>query len=54
MLQKALLGEEFTAADETMCEEAADQSTNREQAADNCERDIDKLYICLLYTSRCV
>ena len=45
MLQKALLGEEFTAADETMCEEAADQSTNREQAADNCERDIDKLYI---------
>ena len=45
MLQKALLSEEFTAADETMCEEAADQSTNREQAADNCERDIDKLYI---------
>ena len=45
MLQKALLGEEFTAADETMCEEAADQSTNREQAADNCEHDIDKLYI---------
>lgn len=45
MLQKARFGEEFTAADETMCEEAADQSTNREQAADNCERDIDKLYI---------
>ena len=45
MLQKALLGEEFTTADETMCEEAADQSTNREQAADNCERDINKLYI---------
>ena len=45
MLHKALLGEEFTAADETMCEEAAEQSTNREQAADNCERDIDKLYI---------
>ena len=45
MLQKALTGEEFTAADETMCEEAANQSTNREQAADNCERDIDKLFI---------
>ena len=45
MLQKALTGEEFTAADENLCTEAAQQSTNREQAADNCERDIDKLFI---------
>lgn len=45
MLQKALTGEVFTAADETLCEDAAAQSTTREQAADNCERDIDKLYI---------
>ena len=45
MLQKALTGEEFTAADENMCAEAAQQSTSREQAADNCERDIDKLFI---------
>ena len=45
MLQKALTGEEFTAADENLCAEAAQQSTNREQAADNCERDIDKLFI---------
>lgn len=45
MLQKLLSGEEYTAADQTMCEDAAAQSTTREQAADNCERDIDKLYI---------
>lgn len=45
MLQKALTGEEFTAGDETTCEEAASQSTTREQAADECERGIDKLYI---------
>lgn len=45
MLQKALSGEAFTAADETLCEDTAAQSTTREQAADNCERDIDKLYI---------
>ena len=45
MLQKALDGAEFTNADHTACEEAASQSTNREQAADNCERDIDKLFI---------
>lgn len=45
MLQKALAGEAFTAADENLCEDAAAQSTTREQAADNCERDIDKLYI---------
>ena len=45
MLQKALTGEEFTAADENMCAEAAQQSTSREQAADNCERGIDKLFI---------
>ena len=45
MLQKALAGEAFTAADENWCEDAAAQSTTREQAADNCERDIDKLYI---------
>ena len=45
MLQKALAGEAFTAADQNACEEAAAQSTTREQAADNCERDIDKLFI---------
>ena len=45
MLQKALTGEEFTAGDDTTCEEAASQSTTREQAADECERGIDKLYI---------
>lgn len=45
MLQKALTGEEFTASDESTCEEAASQSTTREQAADECERGIDKLYI---------
>ena len=45
MLQKALTGEEFTAGDESTCEEAASQSTTREQAADECERGIDKLYI---------
>lgn len=45
MLQKALTGEEFTASDENTCEEAASQSTTREQAADECERGIDKLYI---------
>ena len=45
MLQKSLTGEAFTAADENWCEDAASQSTTREQAADNCERDIDKLYI---------
>lgn len=45
MLQRTLLGEEFTAADEERCAEAAAQSTMREQAADNCERDIDKLFI---------
>ena len=45
MLQKALTGEEFTTADHTLCEEAASQSSTREQAADECERDIDKLYI---------
>lgn len=45
MLQKALTGEEFTAADQNLCEDAAAQSSTREQAADNCERDIDKLFI---------
>lgn len=45
MLHKLLSGEECTAADQSMCEDAAAQSTTREQAADNCERDIDKLYI---------
>ncbi len=45
MLQKALLDAEFTAADETACEEAAAQSTTREFAADECERGIDKLFI---------
>ena len=44
MLQKALTGEEFTAADQNLCEDAAAQSSTREQAADNCERDIDKLF----------
>lgn len=45
MLQKALLGEEFAKTDAGMCEEAAKQSTTREQAADNAERDIDKLFM---------
>lgn len=45
MLQKSLIGEEIIPADETMCADAAQQSTAREFAADTCERDIDKLYI---------
>ncbi len=45
MLRKALSGEEFTAADRENCVESAAQSTARESAADNCERDIDKLFI---------
>lgn len=45
MLQTALTGAAFTAGDQTTCEEAASQSTTREQAADECERGIDKLYI---------
>ncbi len=45
MLRKALSGEEFTAADRETCVESASQSTAREIAADNCERDIDKLFI---------
>lgn len=45
MLQKALLGEPAEAADETLCEQAAEQSTTREFAADTAERDIDKLFL---------
>ena len=45
MLQKALSGEAFTEKDKNWCEDAAAQSTTREQAADNCERGIDKLFI---------
>lgn len=45
MLQKALTGEAFTGADESMCEEAAQQSTAREFAADACERDITALFV---------
>lgn len=45
MLQKSLLNESFTAADEEMCTQSAQQSTIREMAADTAERDIDKLFI---------
>jgi ribonuclease R len=45
MLQKALTREDFTQTDSQLCEEAAAQSTAREQAADNAERDIDKLFL---------
>jgi ribonuclease R len=45
MLQKALTREDFTQSDSLLCEEAAAQSTAREQAADNAERDIDKLFL---------
>lgn len=45
MLQKSLLNESFTAADEEMCIQSAQQSTIREMAADTAERDIDKLFI---------
>lgn len=47
MLQQALTEGYFTLADSVICEEAAEQSTGREIAADTCERDIDKLYIAL-------
>ena len=45
MLQKALTGAQFENADETVCADAAAQSTEREFAADTAERDIDKLYL---------
>jgi len=45
MLQKSLLNEVFTEADEEMCAQGAQQSTVREMAADTAERDIDKLFI---------
>ena len=45
MLYKALSGQEFTKADAVFCGEAAVQSTLREQAADNAERGITKLYM---------
>lgn len=45
MLFKAISGQQYTKADSVFCEEAADQSSTREQAADNAERDIDKLYL---------
>lgn len=47
MLQKILAGEMFTSEDIGSCQEAAKQSTTREQAADNAERDIEKLYLAL-------
>ena len=45
MLFKALTAQSFTNADHVFCAEAAVQSTLREQAADNCERDVTKLYL---------
>ena len=45
MLFKAISNQQFTRADAVFCEEAATQSTTREQAADSAERDIDKLYL---------
>ena len=45
MLQKALTGAKFEPTDESICAEAATQSTEREFAADTAERDIDKLYL---------
>ncbi len=47
MLLKALSGEEFTSVDRETCVESAAQSTARETAADNCERDIDKMFIAM-------
>jgi len=47
MLQQALTEGTFTPANQTMCQDAAEQSTGREIAADTCERDIDKLYVAL-------
>ena len=44
MLAKQLAGRQSTAEDRTACSDAALQSTAREQAADDCERRIDKLY----------
>ncbi len=45
MLEKAINGDGFKEADNETCAEAAGQSTVRESAADNCEREIDKLFI---------
>lgn len=45
MLQKALSGEPAAPADEALCEQAAEQATTREFAADTAERDIDKLFL---------
>ncbi len=45
MLHKALTAQPFTDGDHTFCADAAVQSTRREQAADNCERDVTKLYL---------
>lgn len=47
MLAKQLTGEQSTADDRTFCAEAAAQSSDREVAADNAERQIDKLYQAL-------
>ena len=44
MLAKQLTGQSSSADDRDACSEAALQSTTREQAADDCERRIDKLY----------
>lgn len=45
MLFKAISGQQYTKADTVFCEEAAEQATAREFAADTAERDIDKLYL---------
>lgn len=45
MLEKQLSGGVFRQQDWEFCEEAAVQSTDREYAADQCERAIDKLYM---------
>lgn len=47
MLAKHLAGEQSTSADREFCSEAAIQSSDRETAADNTERQIDKLYQAL-------
>lgn len=45
MLMKQISGEVFSDSDRIFCEEASKQSTVREMAADNAERDIEKLYM---------
>lgn len=45
MLAKAIAKQAATKTDTAFCAQAAVQSTQREQAADNCERGITKLYL---------